>query len=242
MTQARSQQIHRIFTSSFLTRVAEATRVRFEHSFEFVPNDHPLNVADCWQMTALKPRLSNQSPSVDRHRFETRFPHMDSELVEFLLTIPPYARIEHRVYKKMIAYGFPEIRDVPCTNSGLPINPHFYQEYPAMVCRYLSGKAAAHFRRLLNIKEPLGRNEIDRGDKFLAEPEIIEHILNPLLNKGIFPNDIFNVDAIHSIISEHYSRQQDHSELLSQLISWGEASKYFVHNDLSDVPDSIFVG
>lgn len=242
MTYSRSQQIQRIFTRSFLNRVSEATRVRFEHSFESIPNDRPLNIADCWQMTALKPRLSNQSPSVDRHRFETRLPHMDAELVDFLLTIPPYARIEHRIYKKMIAYGFPEIRDVPCTNSGLPINPHFYQEYPAMVYRYLSGKVASRLRRLLNIKEPLGRNEIDRGDKFLAEPEIIEHILNPLLNNGIFPSDIFNIDAIHSIIAEHYSREQDHSELLSQLISWGEASKYFMHNDLSDVPKSIFVG
>jgi asparagine synthase (glutamine-hydrolysing) len=241
MTLSRSQQIQRIFRRSFLNRVADPARVRFEQSFESIPNDHPLNIADCWQMTALKPRLSNQSPSVDRHRFETRVPHMDAELVEFLLTIPPYARIEHRVYKKMIAYGFPEIRDVPCTNSGLSINPHFYQEYPAMVYRYLSGKAATRFRQLLNIKEPLGRNEIDRGDKFLAEPEIIEYILNPLLNNGIFPSDIFNINAIELIISEHYSRQQDHSELLSQLISWGEASKYFVHKDLTDVPDSIFL-
>lgn len=242
MTNSRVSQIRRIFTSSFYNRLVGELRQRFDNSFESIQNEHPLNIADCWQLTALKPRLSNQSPSTDRHRFEIRAPHMDFDLVNFLLTIPPYARIEQRVYKKMIAYGFPEIRDVPCTNSGLPINPNFAEEYVAMTLRYLYGKTASPIRKFLKVKEPLGRNEVNRGDKFLAEPIIMEQILTPLLKAGIFPSDIFNVSEIEAIIIEHYSQKNDHSELLSQLISWGEATKYFVHNDLSDVPKSIFSG
>lgn len=239
---SRISQTRRIFTVSFYNRLAGELRQRFDNSFESIQNEHPLNIADCWQLTALKPRLSNQSPSTDRHQFEIRSPHMDFELVKFLLTIPPYARIEQRVYKKMIAYGFPEIRDVPCTNSGLPINPSFAEEYAAMTFRYLYGKAATPIRKLLKLKEPLGRNEVNRGDKFLAEPQLMDHILVPLLKSGVFPSDIFNIKEIESIISEHYTQQSDHSELLSQLISWGEAAKYFIHHDLSDVPKSIFAG
>jgi len=242
MVASRLPSVRRIFTAEFFSRVFNALQLRFKQSFEGINNDHPLNIADCWNFLALQPRSSYHSPSTDRHLFEARAPHMDFELVSFLLTIPPYARIEQRVYKKMIAYGFPEIRDVPCTNSGLPINPHFGREYTAMAVRYLFRKLATPARRLLKFHEPLGRNEINRGQAFLAEPELIEDILRPLLIAGIFPTHLFNLAGIEEVINEHYVQVKDHAELLSLLISWGLATKYFLHDDLSDVPPEIYMG
>jgi asparagine synthase (glutamine-hydrolysing) len=241
MAGGRLAIVQRIFSPAFYARALEALRLRFAQSFEAVNNDHPLNIADCWNFMALQPRSSFQSPSVDRHLFEARAPHMDSELVSFLLTIPPYARIEQRVYKKMIAYGFPQIRDIPCTNSGLPINPHFATEYAAMAARYLFRKAAAPARRLLRLQEPLGRNETHRGQAFLSEPELVEEILRPLLKAGAFPSEIFDPAGIEAVINEHYTLVQDHAELLSLLISWGLAAKYFLHDDFSDVPSEMYL-
>ena len=114
-----------------------------------------MNLADSWNFINLQPRGTFHSPSVDRHLFEARAPHLDVDLVNFLLTIPPLSRLEQRVYKKMIAYKYPAIRDVPCTNSGRPINPAFASEYPAMALRYLARKATAPFHhRMSNGKQP----------------------------------------------------------------------------------------
>src|SRR5262249_49797631 len=147
LVNSRIPRIRKIFNPRFFSNAFAALRERFEKSFDTVQNDHPLNIADSWNFSYLQPRGTFQSPVVDRHLFEARAPHMDHDLVDFLLTIPPYSRLEQRIYKKMIAYKFPAIRDVPCTNSGTPVNPHFGQEYMAMAASYLLRKTVAWVTR-----------------------------------------------------------------------------------------------
>jgi hypothetical protein len=165
---------------------------------------------------------------------------MDTELVDFLLTIPPYSRLEQRVYKKMIAYRFPEIRDIPCTNSGLPINPHFAREYAGMIARYASRKAVEPLRQVLRAGTSLGREFRDLNDDFRAEPKLVEQILRPLLKEGIYPENIFRQSAIEDVVEDHYQRNGKHENILSLLISWGLAAKYLLHDHLSDVPPEMY--
>ena len=233
-------QAQRLFTRRFFNRVFEAVRERFDHSFASICNEHPLNIADCWDYIYLKPFSTYQPPSIDRHLFEIRAPHMDAELTDFLLTIPPYARLEQRVYKKMIAYRFPEIRNVPCTNSGLPINPRFVDEYVKMALRYAARKTAAPIRKMLRRPQPLGRELRNMDDDFRSEPELAEQILLPLLRQGVYPADMFDHQGIKTIIDEHYQQNAQHHHMLSLLISWGLAIKYLVYGDLSDVPDNLY--
>jgi len=227
----------RIFTASFLTSTEAAVRGRFHASFEKIANDHPLNIADSWNFTHLQPCSTFHSTSVDRHLFEVRAPHMDWDLVQFLLTIPPYARLEQRVYKKMIAYAFPAIRQVPCTNSGAPINPSFLREYPGMTFRYLGRKVLDHVPAALRPRPALGREFRSLADDFRSEPDLVSRLLHPLLRQGFLPSEIFDANAIERIVSEHYQNRQSHEAAIGRLISWGLAAKYFLHDDLSDPPD-----
>lgn len=228
--------VRKIFNPSFLQIAMQTLRARFDQSFEGVQNEHPLNIADCWNLIHLQPRSTYHSPSIDRHLLEARAPHMDKELVDFLLQIPPLARLEQRVYKKMIAYRFPEIRDVPCTNSGLPINPNFANEYINLILDKVGRQISEPSKKLIGRQEALGREFRDLGEDFRAEPQLIDNILRPLLRSGIFPTELFNHSGIEEIISDHYQRKGHHEAILSGLISWGLAAQYFVHDDPSDVP------
>jgi asparagine synthetase B (glutamine-hydrolysing) len=230
----------RLFNRAFFERTYEAVRARFFESCERVPNEQPLNIADVWNVVNLQPRGSYQSPSVDRHLFEVRAPHMDLELVRFLLTIPAYARLEQRVYKQMIAYRFPAIRDVPCTNSGKPIDPHFAREYTLMAARYLGRKALQPVRALLPRKDGLGRSFRDLDAHVRAEPELVSDILEPLLQAGMFPSEIFDHAGIRAIVDEQYRQGGQHEGEISRLISWGLATKYFLHDELADVPTELY--
>jgi asparagine synthetase B (glutamine-hydrolysing) len=230
----------RLFNRAFFERTYEAVRGRFFESCERVPNEQPLNIADVWNVVNLQSRGSYQSPSVDRHLFEVRAPHMDLELVRFLLTIPPYARLEQRVYKQMIAYRFPAIRDVPCTNSGKPIDPHFAREYTLMAARYLGRKAMHPLRALLPGADGLGRSFRDLDAHVRAEPELISDILEPMLRAGIFPSDMFDHAGIRAIVDEQYRQGGRHEGEISRLISWGLATKYFLHDELGDVPADLY--
>jgi hypothetical protein len=230
----------RIFQPNFFARVLPALREVFYKSFEVVEDEHPLNVSDSWNFVNLQPRGTFHSPAVDRHELEMRAPHTDNELVDFLLRIPPYARLEQRVYKKMIAYSLPQIRDVPCTNSGRPINPNFLQEYLSMVGDYTGRKVAAVVQGILPGQVGLGREFRDLAEDFRAEPELVEHILISLLHCGILPESIFRHNAIEEMIAEHYKRNGRHEQALALLISLGLGIKYFLHDDFSDVPQDIY--
>ena len=230
----------RIFNPEFARRILEAMRARFEKSFERIENYHPFDIADTWNFMHIQPRKTYQAPCLDRYLFEMRAPHMDTELVDFLLTIPPYARLEQRVYKKMIAYCFPKIRDVPCTNSGLPINPHFGTEYASMIAKYAGRKASAPLQRLFRPSASLGRDMRDLNDDFRAEPELVDKILRPLLRAGIYPEGIFSRHAIEELIEEQFQRNGQNETTLSLLIAWGLAAKFFLHDDLADVPAQMY--
>jgi asparagine synthase (glutamine-hydrolysing) len=238
--QSRVDRVRRVFQSKFFEHTFSAVRDRFDRSFEAVQNEHPFDIADCWNLIYLQPRTTYHAPSIDRHRFEARAPHMDWELVEFLLTIPPYSRIEQRVYKKMIAYRFPEIRDVPCTNSGRPVNPHFASEYLKMTLRYFGRKVSAPVERVLRLHHSVGREFRDLNDDFRAEPQLVDRILRPMLSGGVFPEYIFDLKEIETVIKEHYLQGGRHENLLGLLISWGLACTFFVHGDVSGVPTDAY--
>lgn len=235
----RLPEITRIFDPVFFKRTFESLRAHFEESFSAVENDHPLDIADCWNVMNLQPRSTYSAPSIDRPFFEARAPHMDIDLVDFLLTIPPYERLEQRVYKKMIAYRFPEIRDVPCTNSGRPIDPHFAREYLKMLASYTGRKIATPLA-IFSRKPSLGREFRDVNDDMRAEPGLVDQVLQPLLKSGIYPTSIFNLQAIHEIVDEHYHKGGKHENVLALLISWGLAVKFHLLQDFSDMPETSF--
>jgi asparagine synthetase B (glutamine-hydrolysing) len=229
-----------IFQPAFYARTLAAARENFDKSFELVEDDHPMNVADSWNVLHLQPRGTFHAPAVDRHRFEMRAPHTDNDLVDFLLKIPPHARLEQRVYKKMIAYSFPDIRDVPCTNSARPIDPNFAREYVRMAGAYVARNAVSALQKPFAGRSKLGREFRDLGQDFRAEPELIGQILRPLLDAGILPESVFRREGIERLVDEHYSGNARHEQTIGLLISLGLAMKYFLHDDLADVPRDMY--
>jgi asparagine synthase (glutamine-hydrolysing) len=235
----RQATLRRILNPAFYSRAAEAAHDFFENSFAEIDNDQPLNVADSWRFM-IERRPPFVAPSLDRYLFEMRAPLLDADLVDFLLTIPPMARLEQRVYKKMIAYGFPQVRDIPCTNSGTPINPNFADEYMRMVARFAGRKAVAPLRSMLGLRRGLGRETSDMDDDLRAEPALIESVLRPMLRDGIFPSELFDHAGIEAIVDEQFNSKGAHWAPITALITWGLAARYFLHDDLSEVPETMY--
>jgi asparagine synthetase B (glutamine-hydrolysing) len=218
------------------TRAFEELRERFFRSFEFIPNEHPMDIADAWNFTYLQPGGSFQAPAVDRHRLEMRAPHLDGDLVSFLLTIPPRSRIEQRIYKLMIATAFPAIRDIPCANSMRPIEPRFWLEYPKMVARFAGRKLADPVRRLFGREDRLGRELSDLDADVRDESALRTQLLEPLVQAGHLDGNIFSLSAITQVCRDHYEAGAQHGRLLMQLTSIGLAVRQLLHGDVAGVP------
>ncbi len=224
------QELKRIFQPSFFSTYFGELKNEFEGSFDSISNEHPLNIADSWQYHFYQHRNTFQTSMVDRYLFEVRGPHMDAELVEFLLTIPPLARLEQRVYKKMIAYGFPEIRDVPCTNSGKPINPNFLGEYLTMALRYVGRKISIPLQQWCGSTPGLGREFRDPDEELRNETQLQDLLLGSFIPSGIFSETIFNCDEIKRMIQEHYEGKGNHADTIFLLISIGVAFEFFLYD------------
>ena len=140
----------------------------------------------------------------------------------------------------MIAESFPLIRDVPCTNSGRPIEPNFAKEYVSMVGSYALRKLGAPLERL-RARSALGREFRDLNEHFRREPELADRVLRPLLRDSVLPASVFSHEGVERVIAEHYSGAAGYHDTLALLVSWGLAAKYFLHDDLSDVPPEMHV-
>jgi len=230
MVSPRLAGCRRIFSASFFDPQYERMKVAFERSFASLDNEHPLNLSDSWDFRFRHP-WSYQAAAVDRPLLEVRAPQLDIELVEFLLQIPWRVRLEQRVYKKMIAYSYPEIRDVPCTNSARPIDPNFVREYAKMASRYAMRKAWEPVARFLGRPRPLGREISDVAEELRAEPGLLADVLRPMVAEGVFEPEIFDPSGILAVAQEHYERKAGHQMLLALLLSWGTAKKSLLHGE-----------
>lgn len=235
VSRARAVMGERAFGTAF-----DELRTRFYASFERIDAEHPMDVADAWNVVMIQPGGTYHAPAVERHRFEVRAPHMDSELVDFLLEIPPLSRIEQRVYKKMIAYAYPEVRSVPCANSMREIEPRLWVEYPSMAARLVGRKLGAPLRRLAGTEDRLGLELGDLNDHFRAEPALRSELLEPLMAGGQIDAEVFSLDKIADLTEQQYSAQGTHAVVLSHVMSIGLAVRMLVQGDLSALPPSYY--
>lgn len=235
----RTDRARAVLRPEVFARAEEEARQRFIQSFGDIENDHPMDVADAWNFTCLQPGGTFQAPAVDRHRLEMRAPHLDRDLVDFLMTIPPSARIEQRVYKRMIAHAFPAVRDIPCANSMRPIEPLFWKEYPLMVARKIGRRISQPLGRLLGREDRLGRELSDLDADIRAEHGLLTEILKPAISRQWLDDGVFSVRAIDELAEQHYSSQANHGALLAQLMTMALASRIFLQKDPRDVPQAL---
>ena len=210
-------------------KIEEEMAERLHSSFEAVVDDHPLDFADAWNYQNLQQAGAFQAPAVDRHVFEMRAPHCDVDLVDFLLTIPPYKRIEQRVYKRMIADAFPHIRDLPCANSMAPTEPRFLVEYPKMVLSRLGRVVRDGTQRLLGMEgDRLGRELNDLDSDFLSEVSTLDQYFARCLTNESALSEVFNLKEVQAL-RQSQSTARSGANVLCQLLTFGLA-----HQQLSE--------
>lgn len=101
-------------------------------------------------------------------------------------------------------------------------------------------KAWGPVSRLLRRDTGLGRELSDMDAAFRAEPALADNLLRPLMKDGVLPPDIFNHAGIEAVLAEQYAGNGSHWNLISQLVSWGLGAQFFLHDDFSRVPKSMY--
>jgi asparagine synthase (glutamine-hydrolysing) len=112
-------KLKHIFSESFLQQYYPAVQEQFLKSFDNI--DEEDNV-DCYQIWDQRERQANfilRAGNVDSHIFESIYPFLDWNYMEFLHSLPRHWLMEQSMYKAVIYHLGPEIRGVPRANDGL---------------------------------------------------------------------------------------------------------------------------
>jgi len=105
-----------------------------------------------------------------------------------------------------------------------------------MMIRYIGRKTTAPVSKFFGAKASLGREFQSPDEDLRAEPEMLEKVLRPLIRDGIFPEHIFDYGKIEKMLDEHSRGNRGHYETIFLLISVGLALKFFLYDDVTDVP------
>jgi asparagine synthase (glutamine-hydrolysing) len=224
-------KLKRIFSESFLQQYYPAVQEQFLKSFDDI--DEEDNV-DCYQIWDQRERQANfilRAGNVDSHIFESIYPFLDWNYMEFLNSLPVHWLMEQSMYKAVIYHLGPEIRGVPSANDGLFVQRTvFRNKLNALLrkkYRYLKNHA-----RLFRAKRP-----VPIQVSFYRREPRLKMIIQNYLDGEYFESFIFNRAAISTILNEESNSSRQWDSLLYTLASFAVGLPMFVHNRVKTCPE-----
>jgi asparagine synthase (glutamine-hydrolysing) len=155
-----------------------------------------------FDLTQRVPRMTLNGVEVARHRALVRLPFADNDLVQFSTIIPPGLQYERRVARKAFVNAFPQLAQIPLTDTGLPLVACLreVQIRAARLARW-----QLHNRGLGPHPDSLRKPYKDYNNWFrtILRSWIEDTLLSPRhLQRGYY-----NPDAIRQVVADHMAGQ-----------------------------------
>jgi asparagine synthetase B (glutamine-hydrolysing) len=223
-------KLKHIFSESFLQQYYPGVREQFSRSFENIDEEDNIGCYQIWDQTERQANFILRAGNVDSHMFESIYPFLDWNYLEFLRSLPRHWLLEQSMYKAVIYHLGPEIRRVPSANDGLCVQRTvFRNKLNALLrkkYRYLQNHAP-----LLRARSPVPT----RVSSYRREPGL-KTIIQNYLDGEYFDSAIFNRPGISAILNEESNLSQQWDRLLYTLASFAVGLPMFVHNRVKTCP------
>ena len=146
------------------------------------------------------PRMTIKGVEVVRSKTFVRLPFADNDLVEFSLRLPPGLRYERRLQRNAFIRDFPELAQIPTTDTGLPMMSCFRDVY-------LRGlKVVRWHLKKKGLDRLAGRDTRHYKDYNLWFRTVLRQwVEGTLLDKRSLDRGYFNPEFIRKLVSSHMS-------------------------------------
>ena len=188
------------------------------------------NIYNAWDYLIAHPfsrRISYLNLLCVRAHISERTIVFDNDLFNLSLSMPPKLRLEGRVYRKMLRTVAPKLAAVPYAKTDLRADIPIFLEWMLTTSRGALRTVGMWPRPQLphpaytngpwpNMAELIRYSEGLKGliSETLHDPECIDP-------------DLFNVKAIDSIFEKHINREEDFTDLLYLLLTFGRWHKKY---------------
>ena len=220
-----------IFSESFLQQYYPGVQEQFLRSFDNIDEADNIGCYQIWDQNERQANFILRAGKVDSHIFESIYPFLDWNYLEFLRSLPLHWLTEQSMYKAVIYHLGPEIRCVPSANDGLRVQRTvFRNKLNALLrkkYRYLQNHAP-----LLRARSPVPT----RVSSYRREPGL-KTIIQNYLDGEYFESAIFNRPRISAILNEESNLSQQWDSLLYTLATFAVGLPMFVHNQVKTCPE-----
>jgi hypothetical protein len=218
-----------LFQPDFVSRHAEELNEVFHASFAPVTAEENWQAFELWDMYERQTRMTFAVAPVDSHLFELVRPFLDTDYLNFGLSLPPYLRYGQIFYQAMIYHLGPEIRHIPNANTGLHLKGTIGGNVLNRV-RTRTRRAAARLREKF-APAPHASSLTTRGglgDEIRQDPALRERI-ESFMASDFFDPAIFNEGRIQHALNEHDAGMRDHGYAISWLATFAEGLPRLVY-------------
>jgi asparagine synthase (glutamine-hydrolysing) len=157
----------------------------------------------------------------NRELFNYRTPFLDTDLVDFMLTIPPDLRYKQKLYRSMLIKRYPHLFTLPTKNNlGLGLNASYSSLFLMRSTSYLKMQTNAlmHIFSDQNIFQNKNDNYMNY-DELLRNNEEYNMIIKKFLSK-LQKRDFFNCNFIEDIWRLHMKGDKNYSMLFGLLATF----------------------
>lgn len=213
------------FTQSFLRKVGGAVLENFISGLRASGSSLPNDQVNYFYLTQRVPRMTVKGVEAVRSRTMARLPYTDNDLVEFTLRLPPGMRLERWLMKNALVEAFPELAQIPITETGLPlmICARDVLERANRVIRWHASSAGLRWIPQEWQRRPYG------DYKLWFRTALRDWLEGILLNQHALERDYFHAEYVKRLISEHMGGA-DHTGTLGALLSIELWHRIFLDN------------
>jgi hypothetical protein len=115
------QEEARLLTDEFVARAGDGAYTAYRDGMDRSGSKQIANQRLYFDLTQRVPRMTLNGVEVARTRAVVRLPFSDSDLVDFVLTVPPGFHFERYLAKAVLVTQFPDLASIPIASTGRPL-------------------------------------------------------------------------------------------------------------------------
>jgi len=157
---------------------------------------------------------------IDRHLLDIRTPFIDSDLVDFILSVPESLRYNYYLYRKMLIRFFPDLVEVPWHWTELKITVTGLQEK-------ILGTSIRAMRRGEKTLNRLGfpiqmltpKWFLDFDKIFRENRKTREFVLDTIQDPRTFNRPFFSRKGLENLMKDHMAKKRNHAEEIARVLT-----------------------
>lgn len=193
-----------------------------------MPFDQSHHKSEYYFLHHYGPRSAIHGPVLARSEVETSFPFIDTDLLDFIYTIPFELRLGRKFEIEVLKHACPDLVKIPWQFSGLPVtmSSHFNVRFMRALYRI---RKEISWRSNGFIPEPSGREQTDWPAWFRTD--LKKWLEEMLLGERTSDRGYYNPKGIRSLIDDHMSGRYDRTLQFGVLLTFEIWNRLFVDGE-----------